>query len=350
MDQNEELANSVSKRLSEVEKRRSHIVKVSHAIAVAVVIPCVFAIMSPFIFPGSKVAEVFSNLGLALLSAVLVYKFIELWVDKEYRELRIQEFRSTLLHKDSIANILKEGAVEDILEACLRILFNDNNVASGVRGLLKRFSSELPLSTYSHWESITLSAFNEKYYKLKRVVSFKKSRIPSTITFRCKFASSCEDDRSIVLDRTKEESWVFLSHPSDTSLPSDAYVVSQVRIDEKIIEPVNSETRTSDHEIEYIFRIPDEYAGRKELHKIKFEMEVLQSKSGGFYSFVNSGPTKGVHLSFRSEIRQKIHVVAEGVSCINEPDIVPHENGYELSIDDWVFPNSVVVVAWSEIS
>ena len=27
MDQNEELANSVSKRLSEVEKRRSHIVK-----------------------------------------------------------------------------------------------------------------------------------------------------------------------------------------------------------------------------------------------------------------------------------------------------------------------------------
>ena len=102
-----------------------------------------------------------------------------------------------------------------------------------------------------------------------------------------------------------------------------------MRIDEKIIEPVNSETRTSDHEIEYIFRIPDEYAGRKELQQQNQipEMEVLQSKSGGFILSWNSGPTKGVHLSFRSEIRQKIHVVAEGVSCINEPDIVPHENG-----------------------
>jgi len=335
--------------LSDADRKRSTILKVSHAIAVAVIAPCVFAIISPFLFPGSKVADVFSNLGLALLSALLVYKFIELWVDKEYRELRIQEFRSTLLHKDSIENILKKGAVEDILEACLRILFNDNNVAAGIRGLLKRYSGEVPLSIYNHWESITLTDFDEKYYKLKRVVSFKKNLIPITITFRCKFAYSCEDDRSIALDRTKEDSWIFLHHPSDSSLPQDAYVVSNVRVADQPIEPINLKPRVSNQEIEYIFRIPDEYAGKKELKKIKFEMNVLQSKTGGFYQFVNTGLTKGVHLSFQNELEQKIHVMTEGVSCINEPDIVPHGNGYEIAIEDWVFANSVVLFAWSEI-
>lgn len=336
--------------LSELDKKRSHILKMSHAMAVAIIIPSAFAITSPFLFQGNKLADVASNFGLAFLSAILVYKFIELWVDNEYRELRIKEYRSTLLHKDSITEILKEGAVEDILEACLGILFKDRNVAMGVRRLLKRYSDEIPLTIENYRESVILSSHDKKYYKLKMVVSFYKSFFPSTLTFRCKLAGNEESGRPVIMDRTKEQSWYFLNHPSDTTLPENAYVVSNLRIKDQVIEAVTNETRKSDHVIEYIFRIPDELAGKSEKLKIKFEMEVLQSRTGGFYSTTSIGSTKNIHLNFSSEIESKIHVVTQGISCIHEPDIVEHDKNVELSIEDWVFPNSTVVFSWQEIN
>ncbi len=333
--------------ISATEKKRSHILKVSHALTVAAVVPCIFAISSPFIFPGSKVADVFSNLGLAFLSAIIVYKFIELWVDKEYRELRIQEYRSTLLHRDSITSILKDGAVEDILECCLGVLLIDKEFASGTRRLLGKYKKEIPLSLHNLRETITVSEHDDKYYKLKRVISFSKSRIPSTISFRCKLVETEEEDRGVVFDRTREESWTFLNHPSDSILPEEAYKVIQLKVGDDRLSPIETNPRKSDNEIEFLFSIPDKYAGKSSRHRIRYEMEVLQSKTGGFYSFVNVGPTKGVYVTFKSEIGKKCHVVAEGISCIEEPEIIRHENSYEVNVDDWVFPNSCIVFAWS---
>ena len=333
--------------VSEVDKKRSHIIKTSHAISVAAVIPCVFAITSPFIFIDSKIAEVFSNLGLAFLSAIIVYKFIELWVDKEYRELRIQEYRSTLLHKDSITNILKDGAVEDILECCLGIVLGDKEFGAGTRRLLRKYKNEIPLSLFNLRETVTVCDYNEKYYKLKRVVSFSKERIPSTISFRCKLVETEEEDRGVVFDRTREESWTFLNHPSDSTLPNDAYKIINLKVGNDRLSPVEANPIKGECEVEFLFRIPDKYAGKSERHKIRYEMEVLQSKTGGFYSFVNVGPTKGVHVTFVNEIDKTCHVIAEGVSCIEEPEIIQHEKSHEINIDDWVFPNSCIVFAWS---
>jgi hypothetical protein len=339
--------NKVS-TFSELDQKRSNILKISHAIAIAIIVPSVVAIISPFIFEGNKLAEISSNFGLAFLSAILVYKFIELWVDNEYRELRIKEYRSTLLHQDSITEILKEGAVENILEACLKILFRDKNVAFGIRQLLKRYSDETPLSKDNYRESVTLSEHDNKYYKLKRVVSFNKSNLPSTLTFRCKFSENEEQGRTVILDRTREDSWYFLNHPSDNALPQNAFIISSLKINNKRIETISTKNRLSDHEIEYFFRIPDKFAGKNERVRIKYEMEVLQSRTGGFYSTTSIGSTKNIHLNFNSELDHKLHVITQGLSCIYEPDLIENDKNIEVSIEDWVFPNSTIVFSWSE--
>ncbi len=329
------------------DKKRKQILKVSHALAFSIIVPCLFFIFLPVLVHDNKLVDVLSDLGLAFLAAALVYKLIELWVDKEYRELRIQEYRETLIHRDVITGILKDEAVEDILEACLRVLFADKNVACGVRGLLKHYSSKLPMSESSHREVITVSVFDERYYKISRVVSYCRSYLPSVITFRCILTLSSEEHRKVILDR-KTDSWLFLNHSGDDVLPDEAFIVSNLKVDSVSAELLTSKTEKSPTEIEFLFRVPDSIVGKETPSKIKFEMEVLQSREFGFVGYVNSVPVKDVSITFKSELGVPFCVISEGMSCIGDPDIIQDDHSAHISVESWLFPSSNVVFSWSE--
>ena len=318
-----------------------------YSFAFALGILCIIAIASPYFVERNKITELSSSLGAALLSGVLVYMIIGHWSEKAYAELRIKEIRKILFHKDTFAKILNENVITDILETCLHMLFKDANIALGFRNILKRYSHNTPMAKYSYIEHTTLSEYNDKYYKLTREFSYKRKKLPNTISFKCRRPSSIDEDLPIMLDCKPQEAWSFLTHPDDKALPEDAYIITSFKINKEPIEPANKDNhRKDENEIEYIYQVPDTYQNSDTLYELKVEMEVLQLKSLGYYFCLAECPTNTMHFTFTSEIGQEVHPIHAGVSSIENPNASKNKNNAHVHIEGWVFPNSIVVFSF----
>jgi hypothetical protein len=213
--------------------------------------------------------------------------------------------------------------------------------------------SKKVLGANEHWENVdTVIDINgdvdsKGYAKLiiTREYTIRSSNNRTDLRFCCKFAGNHAD---IIHDNNFDISWIFLPSLGETTLPQEAFVLKEVRIEDDPIAFATTKHSDARQHIEY-----SAPTGRQTLDgvKVKFVFEVMQSMDYGFVSIHFSRLSKdpAVTLNYSkaksiSHVHTIVHMLAEKKIRISESD--NSLKWIKVKADGWVLPGGGAAFSW----
>jgi hypothetical protein len=165
------------------------------------------------------------------------------------------------------------------------------------------------------------------------------------LRFCCRFSGNRD---SIMHDKDYDLSWSFLPTPSAKSLPPLAFVVQEVRINDK---PIKCSMLSAANDLNAIEFLAESGLESLDGAKVWFRFEVLQSMVYGYVSYGVKRLSKDVTVRLNYAGAPDVDHVASfphffAQNSIRD-NIIDAPKSNTVHADGWVFPKGAAVFSWS---
>ena len=263
-----------------------------------------------------------------------------------FERFTLDAIKERIYSPESVLSFISKNRLHDYLvEFISRHYKLDNDAAQSIAKTLE-YGLKAEEQYDNEFDTISLLDYdkNSKYFKIhcKRQIIINNSS-NSLLTFVCRIG---EPRNPIMFSPKHFISWHFLLAPGDESLPSNAFNVIQVKINNNECKIERAESTGN----EIIFHANSKLQSLNQ-SEIIVEWEVLQARCFGFVSCHAKRLTNGLSIDLDYSGFPSIQncYCAHFFNSVQTPRIEHSAHHIHVSIRDWLLPPSGVVFTWTEI-